>query len=96
MNLNVNDFLLKQHRFIVETFFMVTLLLIWLYYIFPFLEMQVEDLKIAIAIAGFVWFSLLCFLLIFPYWITSWIFTIIETSYLLVLKTNRRLRNWKN
>jgi len=91
----VSNFLVGNHRLLVEVVFMALLLLVWVNHIFPFLDDfdGIEDLKIVIAIAGFVWFSLLCFLIIFPIWLTSWLFITIETCFKIGLVINRKVRN---
>jgi len=96
-NFSVNDFLYKNHRFIIELFFIGLLLLLWLDNIFiPFMEMDFEvhytEPTIAIAIAGFVFCSLILIFIAIPFWITSWIFIIIESFYLFGLKIYGRIK----
>ena len=89
----LSGFLVKNHGLLVEAFFMGVLLLVWVNHIFPYLEdfKEVEDIKIAIAIAGFVWFSLLVFIMILPYWFKSWLFMLIEGIFFIAVKIHSRL-----
>lgn len=89
------EFVCKEHRLLVESFFMGILLILYFQYIWPMIEMipSQEDPKIALAIGGFIFFSLLSFMILIPYWITSWLFIIVESLYVFGLKVNRRLRN---
>jgi hypothetical protein len=87
----ISNDLIKNHGLYTEFFFMFILIILWFEYIFPLLELipLEEDPTMVLIIAGFVWFSALCFAILLPYWFKSWIFLGIESSYLLYLKLIR-------
>lgn len=87
----ISKFLAENDHLLVQSFYTGILLLIWVWYIFPLMKLEVEELEIAIAIAGYVWFSLISFLVIIPYWFSSLTFWTIEMSYVSLLKIHRRI-----
>lgn len=90
----VSNELYKNHGLFVEVFFIAILLIFYFQNIFPLLEIipeQQEDPVMVLTIAGFVWFSLILFVTIFPYWLKSWTFLLIESTYVLALKIHGRL-----
>lgn len=64
-------FVREEHRQIVLCGYMLTFLLLWTKYIFPFIEIQAEDPKIVVSIAGFVFLSLMFVLTQLPFYLTS-------------------------
>lgn len=90
----VSDFVLKNDWLIIHTIFQLTLILLWFEYIFPFLsdDFSEEEPRIILAIAGFVWFSLMSFLLILPRWFTAWTMITIEKTFYLGVKIHKVIR----
>lgn len=90
-------FLYKNHRLLVESLFIGILLLFYFEHIWPMIELipVQEDPKIALALGGFIFFSLIAFVTFIPYWITSWLFLLIEGLFLLGIKTHKLVRQIK-
>ena len=88
---SISKFLVENDHLLVQSFYTGLLLLIWVWHIFPLLKLEDVELQIAIAIAGYVWFSLISFLVIIPYWFSSLTFWTIEMSYIFGLKVHRRI-----
>ena len=70
----VSNELYKSHGLFVEVFFIAILLIFYFQYIFPLLEIipeEQEDPIMFLTIVGFVWFSLILFVTIFPFTLIS-------------------------
>ena len=67
----------KNQRSLVECFYMGAFLIMWAQYILPYLQIQDAEPKIAIAIAGFVFFSLIVIVTVLPYWLRSFTYYVL-------------------